>query len=480
MRTPIAICVLAAVLVAAPGRPRVVNLSDGSRYIGRVVENECTDELLVMTELRSGAKRSIPWSAVRSDEARTLRIELGFEVEEGEASKLRMDGHRIVNKAGTIFEGMLTNEETWKKDGTCILKTSEGMRKIRVGDIRDGPTSIQIDKLQVFTPEELYEREVKENPPETAEQHFQQAERCRIYGALAQAKEHYEACLAKEDPKYTRTKIQRLIDKVDRRLASAEADGELKEIKKAIVYNKFAKATELITAFKEKYKGDEDWIKEVDELAVEMDERRTGYYVTQVPRLMRDTVKSVLAKKVKEESEWTLRQAQQFASAEPSAEDSASRHAIDAIAEKLGIKPEEVLDFWNKREKRVIHKGFYRDGTFIVVDNLQDALSKAPKIKAVKGGPTPPKPHKARTPDEWWNGKVKARKWSDLRDWLYAYWAERSNMCEILEPKEEGCAVCAGKGYTQGLHQTQQGTVPFFDRCMNCHMATYHRVVRFK
>ena len=232
MRTPIAICVLAAVLVAAPGRPRVVNLSDGSRYIGRVVENECTDELLVMTELRSGAKRSIPWSAVRSDEARTLRIELGFEVEEGEASKLRMDGHRIVNKAGTIFEGMLTNEETWKKDGTCILKTSEGMRKIRVGDIRDGPTSIQIDKLQVFTPEELYEREVKENPPETAEQHFQQAERCRIYGALAQAKEHYEACLAKEDPKYTRTKIQRLIDKVDRRLASAEADGELKEIKK--------------------------------------------------------------------------------------------------------------------------------------------------------------------------------------------------------------------------------------------------------
>ena len=74
----------------------------------------------------------------------------------------------------------------------------------------------------------------------------------------------------------------------------------------------------------------------------------------------------------------------------------------------------------------------------------------------------------------------KTRKWRHMADFLYAYWAEKSGMNDPMEPKESNCPVCAGKGYTQTMITTPQGTIPFADRCQNCHMATFWRVVRFK
>ena len=152
------------------------------------------------------------------------------------------------------------------------------------------------------------------------------------------------------------------------------------------------------------------------------------------------------------------------------------------IGEKLSIDPNEVLEFWKFRNKRPIYKAFYRGGTFIVVENLQDALAKAPKLASQKGKTQikPPKPHPVKTPDGWWNGMHKARKYTMTRDWLYAWWAEKSGMVELIDPKEELCQTCTGKGYTVGTHTTSQGTIPFFDRCPACHMAKKFRVVRFK
>jgi hypothetical protein len=84
------------------------------------------------------------------------------------------------------------------------------------------------------------------------------------------------------------------------------------------------------------------------------------------------------------------------------------------------------------------------------------------------------------TAEEWWKGKMSARKYADLRDWLYAYWAENSEMCEPQTPKDDQCQTCSGNGYTQQPYNTPQGTVPFYNRCQTCYMAKFQRVVRFK
>ena len=102
-------------------------------------------------------------------------------------------------------------------------------------------------------------------------------------------------------------------------------------------------------------------------------------YTGQIPRMLRDTVKSLLKNKAKEK-DITLRQAMQYAGGEVSAEESASRQAVDTIAAKLGLEPSEVLEFWNGRT-RTVQRAFYRDGTFIVIENLPDALAKAPRVK---------------------------------------------------------------------------------------------------
>lgn len=476
-----AISLVATLVVAAPedfSRPMAIYLKSGKRIIGSVVQEECTDQKLVIREIRGNVKRELKWSDLKPKQASELRIQLGFEVAEASAG-MKLKGHEIVNRAGVKFTGLLINAGTAKRDGMYILKTAEGERRIRIADVRSGPDEVMIDALQVYKPQELYEQKLKEKPPETAEDHFKLAEFCAYLGALEPAKLHYEKVLEMKDKKYPETLIQRRLERVNKRLANVEAEDNLRDIKRAIVYNRFAKAAELLTAFKEKYKEDEDLMEAAGRLEADLTKERQEYYIALVPRLLRDKVKDLLEDKVKE-PELTLRDAQNYAGGEPSDEDTVGYAALAAVGEKLGIKPSEVLDFWNLRSKRSIQKAFYRDGSFVVVENLQDALAKAPKPPKSKNAIKPPKPHGIKTPESWFNGKLKSRRYNHLRDWLYAWWAENSGMVELLPAKYEGCATCAGKGYTAGMHTSSQGSIPFFDRCQTCYMAKQFKVVRFK
>jgi tetratricopeptide (TPR) repeat protein len=501
MRTLLVLLVAATVLAGpGSGRPRVIHLRDGTKVIGRIVEDECTEDELVLRVIRTRAKRKVPWNDIKPELAQALKVQLGFAVAAmGEATSIQ--GVRIVNRAGSVFEGLLMNADTAQRDGYYLLKTSDGERRIRLRDVRSGPDPVMLDLLEVYTPQEAYERALKEKEPETAEDHFRLAEKARMYGALEAAKHHFEMVLAVDDaanPKYQKEKIQRQLDHVNRLLGSRQALEELSQIRRSTVFRKYKQAAAEIQAFREKYKGDEALQEQVDRLAEELKQKRSKHFVGEVPRLLRDTIRDLLLKKVKEK-EITLRQAQQYAIPQgkrqeflkgvrggglndPTIETSVSAEALALVAEELGITPDEVEGFWDKRPKRSWHSAFYRDGTFIVIDDLENALANAPKIKFKKGSKKPklPQPKKQKTPEGWWEGKVQTRKFSDLRDWLYAWWAEKSGMCELLEPKLEICPTCHGKGYIPKILTTADGSIPWYDRCPTCHMAKHLRVVRFK
>ena len=470
---------IAAVTFGNPDtKPIVVRLTNGDRVVGRIVETECTNDILVLRELRGGAKRSIPWGEIKPDVATDLRVKLGFEVAEA-STGLRMMGHEIKSRAGVTFTGLLLNEKTARKDGFYHLKTAEQKHKIRISDVIAGPTEVEVDALVVYTPRELYDRKIKDHAPTTPEDHFRLAEFARTVGALEEAKTHYETVLAANSPKYPEALVQRLLDRVLKRLANSEADAGLKDIKKQIVYNKFTRAQEKIDAFREKYKEDEDLVKAADALEEDLQEKRQEVFTTKIYKYMIDAVKAGIKAKIKED-EITFRQAQQYAGGDPSDEKSVSAEAIAAVAAKLEITPKEVEDFWKMRRKGSMRKAFYKSGTFIVVPDLKDALANVPRPKGKKDGPKPPKPHPQKTPDGWWTGKIKGKRFAELRQFLFAWWAEKSGMVEVLDPKLETCTVCSGRGYTSHMHTTNQGNVLFYDRCQNCHMAKGHRVVRFR
>jgi len=495
------VLLLAAVVIADPGtgKPRVIHLTDGTKVIGRIVEDECTEDVLVLRDIRTRAKRKVPWAEIKPELAQALKVQLGFAVAAaGEADAI--PGHRIVNRAGSAFEGLLRNPKTAERDGYYLLKTSDGERRIRLGDVKSGPDPVQLDPMDVFTPQEAYELALKKKEPETAEDHFRLAEIARMYGALEAAKHHLEQVLAVDDPadpKYQRAKIERQLANVKRLLGSRQALEELTQIRRSIIYRKYKQAADEIKAFREKYPGDEALLEEAEQLEKDLKTKRANHFIGEVPRLLRNEIRDLLLKKVKQK-EVTLRHAQQYAipqgkrreflqgvrggANDPTVESSVTAEALDIVGEKLGITPDEVEAFWDKRQKRSWHSAFYRDGTFIVIDDLEDALQSAPKVKLKKGTKKPklPKPKKQKTPEGWWEGKVSARKFSDLRDWLYAWWAENSGMCEVLDPKEEICPTCHGKGYVPKILTTAEGSIPWFDRCPTCHMAKHLRVVRFK
>ncbi|MGQ0612282.1 MAG: hypothetical protein ACT4PV_00820 [Planctomycetaceae bacterium] len=464
-----------------------IALDDGTRMHGYLVESECTDEVLVIRDMRTQGKKVIPWARVDASHAQELRVRLGFEVEDMGGS-LTTEASEIRNRAGSVFVGKLLNEATAKADGEYRLKTADGERRIQISDVVEGPTAVEVDSLQIYTPEELYQRRIKGGAPASAEEHFRTAEFCRKIGAHEHARTHYQAILDAGETKYNADAIRRLLERVEKRIGQREAEGALRGIKQAIVYNRFEQAAQLIAAFREKY-TDEDLLNDAKELEEESAERRKAWYIGQVPRLLMGEVKDLLGDKLKTK-DLALSEALRFAGGQVSAADTVSARALAAVAEKLKLDPKEALDYWNQRPRRPIQRAFYRDGTFVVLQNIKDPLAKVTPPKpggSSKGGksgsgkPAPaPKPHGMKNPEEWWKEKVAAKKTTDLRDFLYAFWAEKSGMVELLEPKEETCPTCLGKGYTQQSHTTTDGIVPWFDRCQTCYVATYFRVVQFR
>ena len=473
-----------ATLAGPSGDVLVLELKNGTKYAGRIEESQCDDKAIVLWLLRPRRKLVIPWTDVVDAQAHKIRVQLGFEVEE-ESAGVTVKAHRIKNRAGSTFIGILENAATAEQDGIFVLKTADGTRRIPASDVREGPTEVEVDALMVYTPRELYDQRIAQGEPKTARDHFRLAEFCRTVGAFEQAKLHYGKVLEFEDSQYPEASIQRLLARVSKALESKEALFALKEIKRSIVFKNWPKANELIQAFREAYAEDEAFLEELSSLEDDLVVKREQHYIGLVYRSLMDEVKDLLGDKVKQKTgadgeALSIREAQQYAGGEPSTESTVSFNAVQLLAEEHNLTSEEVLDYWSKRPKRSAHKAFYRRGTFIVLESLQDALARAPKASGKKKGAKPPKPHPPNTPDRWWKTKVAGRKYSEMRDFLFAWWAENSGMTELLEPKYETCPTCAGKGYTQAMVQTSQGTVPFYDRCQTCYMATKFRVVRFK
>lgn len=480
MRAATLLLVLCAL---AWGKVVEVELEDGTRLHGEVVEKECTESTLVLVDLRTGGKRQIPWSRIEPSRAQALKVELGFEVaDSGEA--FSTEAHEVRNRSGLTFVGKWTNEATHKSDGEIRLKTADGERRIRLEDVAEGPEPVQVDSLLVYTPEELYREHVKRRPPASPEDHFRTAELCRRWGALEQARTHYQAVLESGAGKYNPETIRRLLERVEKQIGQQEARAKLQKIKQAIVFNRFDDAARLSGEFRAA-NSDPDLLSDLDDLDKDLAERRKAYFIEQVKREFLREVKTVLERKVREK-DLALGTAQRYAAGDASSSESASADAFKAVAARLKIEPREAFEFWNQRSKRTVYKAFYRDGTFVVLPNLKDPLAKVQPPKPPSGGkakgpaPAIPKPHPMKSPEEWWKDKLAAKRYTEARDFLFAWWAEKGGLVEVLEPKDETCDICAGKGYTAQQIQTPQGAVAFFDRCQACYAATFKRVVQFR
>jgi hypothetical protein len=474
---------LAAVALAQDARPRVILLADGSQIFGVVLKAECTDAAVVIRDRRSGGKRTVAWDQLEAKTARELRIDLGFETADV-ADSLRVQGHEIRTRAAKVFVGLLLNEKTALQDGFYHVKTSERDYKIPVRDVPDPPEAIELSADQVYTPTELYDRKVAEAPPTTAVDHFRIADYARKVGALGPAKRHYEKVLAFGDTRYPVEKIRRYLELVNTLLGQQEAREELRRIKQAFVFNRFDQAAQLIEEFRAKHK-DEVLLKSLAELEEEGNQRRQEHRVAVVTRQLPKLVKDLLARKLRDEPELALREAMRYAGGQATTKDGVTAQALEEIVADLGVDRKRVVELWQARQKRTIRLGFFRDGTFIVVDSADDPMARAPQLKTppkTKSGKkaTLPQPRAQLTPERWWEIKREAKKHRDLRDFLFAYWAQESGMCEILTPKRVTCSTCNGKGYVMQVITTTAGSIPFADRCQGCHCALHFRIVRWR
>jgi len=474
---------LGAVTLAQEARPEVILLADGSQMFGIIVKDECTDASIVIRDRRTGGKRTLPWEQVDAKTARRIRIDLGIETADVQDSP-RVLGVELRNRAGKVFAGLLLNEKTAHQDGFYLLKTAERDYKIPIRDVAEPPEAIELTADAVYTPTELYERKLAKAPPATAVDHFRIADYARKVGALEAAKKHYEMVLTFAERRYPPEKIRRFLDLVEKLLGEQEALEDLRKIKQAFVFNRFDQASQLIDEFRAKYK-DEMLLKGLDELEEEGKQRQQEHHVALVARQLPKIVKDLLSRKLRDEPELALNDGTSYAGGQATTKDGVTVQALEQIVEKLGVDRKSVLALWELRPKRTIRLAFFRDGSFIVMDNLEDPMAKAPKMKAPPTSQsgkklTMPQPRPQATPDQWWDAKRAAKKYRDLRDFLFAYWAQESGMCEVLAPKRVICATCHGKGYVMRILTTSAGSIPYADRCQTCHGALHFRIVRWR
>ena len=145
--------------------------------------------------------------------------------------------------------------------------------------------------------------------------------------------------------------------------------------------HRFDQASQRIEEFRARYK-DEMLLKSLDELEEEGKQRQQEHHVALVARQLPKIVKDLLSRKLRDEPELTLNDGTGYAGGQATTKDGVTAQALEQIVEKLGVDRKGVLELWQLRPKRTIRLGFFRDGSFIVIDDTEDPMARAPKLKA--------------------------------------------------------------------------------------------------
>jgi hypothetical protein len=459
MRQNLLALAFAGVLLAAPAQAEIIELADGRTLQGEIVSGQTTDDGLAVRIFETGGVVVVKWEHVLAERAKELRVEYGIDIPEDES--VTVTGHVVTLTNGTQVRGVAENARQFEagEEGTLRVKTPNGLQtyeRSAVGRV----VAVEIEALEAYTKEELYARELADNPPESPAAHFALGDFCQRIGDYAHAKEHYEE--AAKDADFVSTNdgksLEQRIRRADVLIRAAGAQELVAAINRAKYAKKWNDALAKLIQLDEEYEDQQ--IRDAigfDRLENQVVRGRDEFFKKRVQRVVYDAMEKMIERKVREKKplratedgdglSGTLAGARQWAARQLPTE------LWDKVAADLGLEKDEVDRFWSERTSRRVRTGNYGTGSFIVIkratlpggDNRRRRPPPGSRSRSSGGGGGSSKASQPKTDEQWWDSVRPA----DRARWLEAYFVENSGIFEIIRTDEsELCSNCAGKGF---------------------------------
>lgn len=478
--TALAACGFAIGAGAAPAE--ILHLTNGEILQGDPVDGQITDEGFALKVYDTDGVVVVKWSHIEESQRRELRQTYGLEASEGSVEYV--PGHRVRLITGDWIEGVAENIRNTSEP--LRVRTRTGVRSFDRSQLAGAVEDTQIDGLLVYTEEELYQRMRDENPPESGAAHKALAQRCLNIGNYGRAKEHILA--AKADEAFRETIEGKVLDamlRVAEVMLRAEGAQELvRQIKFAQNQSRHNDALKLLNQIDAEYK-DEAIRKAInfENLESRVVKARETYFKKHLALQLFRTLDKLIADKAKERkplredpdaprgaaATGSLAAARQWANRE------LDNQLWDKLAADLGLKREEMEEFWKNRTVTNVRRALYGTGSFIVIKKAPAKPGGAGGDQPVRrrppgagggggGGNAPQKPTKVEKPlteEEWYESRGP----SDRENWLTAYFVESSGRFHVLRTVHVNCDSCGGAGMITSVGPGGDESQNFCKRC---------------
>jgi hypothetical protein len=458
---------------------------------GRYIQVKCleaTETRVKVILLETGGEVWIPWSLIREEDRKRLRIRFGLEEDESEKA-LFEEGVKVVTQQADEYLGVPVAPLDLQSLPESFEIWHQGKKwEFKKALIRSVEPA-QVPALTAYSAQQLYERKLTEIKPQDddLEGHWDLARYCM-------AIDHYDRAAAhllkvKEiDAEFETERVSNHLARMEA-LARDQARSEaIKNAKLHAQYNRFERARadlaqilslpDLSPVLKAHAEQVKQWVevKRAEHFKAVVRREYFALLNTKIGKMSRDP--KLKLKDAQKELRSNLHK--------EIVADIASKHGLD--------QKNEVQKWW---EERVVNAPFvssYGSGTFIVLgpapgarerdQQLQQAMARAAAQQRNQGGrnnqqgslsPEMMKFPKPPTPDEWWE-----KDYSDSAaraDWMKAYYAEQCKMLKVTGERREDCARCAATA-TVKFGGTQGETIAV--TCPRCHGHKYDKGVAYK
>ncbi len=475
-------------LLAVPLAAEIVRLKDGRLVHGEIVGFD-ESEGISLRRADNGGTLRLRWEHLRGDEVTRIKAARGFTGEEPEPYLVPVV-HLILNN-GTTESGLLVDDG--KRDVYTLRRRSgtASFPKNYVRRVEPG----KVEGLVVYRPEELYEVMLAENgAPVDAPAHLAMAVACEGAALHDHALEHY-AAVAELDPALKTDLILARRDRLAIKLEDAAETAEIDEIRNRLYRKQFGEALAMAQEFRESYPLSRQ-LGELEQLETEVLARRRDHVAERI-------VSDYFAFLGKSLSEIARTDSMDMETAVELVEDSVHDEVLDRLTRIYDLSVEELAELWGERGRGSVRSSSYGSGTFILgetkaldwsvgpdaestedltvteADDLQDKIDKVLKQRAaeradrLEAARTSALVDEGLTPEEWWEQHPN----EDRQHWLLAYYAEFTDMLELLRAKPRNCRRCNAEGAIQVQNEKSEFE---YISCPVCKGLKHERIVSFR
>jgi hypothetical protein len=448
-----------------------ITLTDG-RYL-QVKCLEANERGVRVHLLETGGEFWIPWDLIRAEDRKTLRVR--FQLESDDTGLVPPEqGLRLVTKDGGEHLGVPTAAFDLQDPPEDITLWIGGKELVFKKSTVRFLEATEVPALAAFTPEQLYQRRVKDSAPGADDlQGNWDLARFAVAIEAPEAAIRHLLAVKQTDAEFQAEQVGKLLARMEELAKDSRVRNAIREAKQEAYYNRYPSSLSKL----DDILGSAELsplLKAQAEMTKEFVIKKRWEYFRQIVRREYFDFMNARIGKMSRDEELTLRDAQR--------EIRSNLHnlIVGDIAAKHGLDAKNEVQ--KMFEERVVHAPYsasYVSGSFIVLGRapgaqereqaLQQALARslAQQQRNSRGGggqqPALPKFPKPPTADEWW---MKLSDSGARADWLKAYYAENGRQLKVAGERKLDCDRCGATG-TIKFGGAQGEVIPV--TCPRCH-----------